>query len=235
MWFLHGPQATAVRVRTGAGRNPDAINRATPIVGGAFMSFISFDYSRNHSATIADATGQTQITTRSGRVGIQNLRIGQLIRTADGRDVPVTWIGRQTIVTRFGGDRVGMVRIRAGALNNHTDLLVTSDHGLIVDGFVVNASALVNRRTITFEPLADLGERFTVYHIETPSHDVIMANGTRAETYLNMPGRRAFDNYEEYLDLYGSEPRIIPSPMSRIGTARLLPTDLCIRTRACLD
>ena len=105
----------------------------------------------------------------------------------------------------------------------HSDLTVTADHGMILDGLVVNASALVNGTTIDWLPVSDLGGSFTVYHVETEAHDVILANGAPSETLIDVAGRAAFDNYAEYLDLYGTD-RIIPEMRAhRITTRRLLP------------
>ncbi|MEL7117664.1 MAG: hypothetical protein AAGP08_19105, partial [Pseudomonadota bacterium] len=55
-------------------------------------------------------------------------------------------------------------------------------------------------------------------------HDVILANGAASETYLDMPGRRAFDNYQEYIDLNGAEDPIRENPMPRIAAPRLVPS-----------
>ncbi len=168
----------------------------------------------------------TQIATPSGFTLVEELAIGDLICRADGGTTAVKWLGHQTAQKCFAGLRMQPVRLRAGALGNglpHTDLTVTADHGMIVDGYVVNASALINGDSIDWVPMADLPDRFTVYHVETEEHDVILANGAASETFIDVAGRAAFDNYAEYLDLYGAE-RIIPEmTRHRITTQRLLP------------
>ena len=177
----------------------------------------------------------TAIETPDGARPGEMLRTGDMIQTADGRVEPVRWIGRQTIKMLFSGPHSQPVRIRTGALGNglpHSDLTVTADHGMIIDGFVINASALVNGNTIDFVPVTELKESFTVYHIETENHDVILANGAPAETFIDAAGRASFDNYQEYLKLYRSE-RIIPEmSYPRISSRRLLPNG--IKTRLCL-
>ncbi|KMW56063.1 hypothetical protein AIOL_001015 [Candidatus Rhodobacter oscarellae] len=172
----------------------------------------------------------TMIATPEGEAAVEALAIGDRVRTADGRDVAVKWLGVQThraaAVNLPLPEGAQPVRIRAGALGGglpHSDLTVTADHGMVIDGMVINASALVNHDTIDFVPLSELEDSITVYHIETEAHDVILANGAPAETFLDAAGRAAFDNYQEYLDLYGAE-RIIPEmAMPRISSARLLP------------
>lgn len=168
----------------------------------------------------------TGIRTPDGDRPVETLRIGDTIQTAEGSLGAVKWIGRQTVEKRRAGPRMQPVLIRAGALGDglpERDLTVTADHGMIVDGLVINASALVNGTSIRFVPLAELNAPLTVYHVETENHDVILANGAPAETFIDYVGRSAFDNHAEYLELYGSE-RIIPEmDRPRISTARLLP------------
>jgi hypothetical protein len=174
----------------------------------------------------------TQIATVCGEKLVESLSIGDLIHTDDGRCVPIKWIGRQTSHKLFCGPHMQPVRIRAGALGDglpHSDLIVTADHGMIIDGLVINASALVNGTTIDWVPMADLPDQVTYYHIETENHDVILANGAPAETFVDVAGRTAFDNYAEYLDLYSTE-RIIPEMKHhRISTQRLLPNAIKAR------
>ena len=168
----------------------------------------------------------TLIATPDGEKTVETLAIGDPVLTSDGRTVPVRWVGRQTLQKVFAGPRMQPVRIRAGALGDglpHADLIVTADHGMILDGLVINAAALVNGGTIDWVPLADLPDRVTYHHVETEDHSVIRANGAAAETFIDYRGRRAFDNFQDYLDRYGAE-RIIPEMSApRISSQRLLP------------
>ncbi|TNF23183.1 MAG: Hint domain-containing protein [Rhodobacteraceae bacterium] len=175
----------------------------------------------------------TLIATPRGETAVESLRIGDLVRTTSGRVVPVTWVGVQTVSTLFTPpERLRPVRIKAGALGQglpHSDLTVTADHGMVIDGLVITASALVNGTTIDFVPLADLATRFTVYHVETEDHDVILANGAPAETFIDYIGRKAFDNFAEYLALYGAERIIREMPNPRISASRLVPLGIKAR------
>lgn len=178
-----------------------------------------------NSTLVCFAEG-TLIATPTGAAAVETLRIGGSVLTAEGRAVPVMWIGHQTAYKFFAGARVQPVRIRAGALGDglpHSDLTVTANHGMVIDGLVINASALVNGSTIDFVPLVKLPDHATYYHVETENHDVILANGAPAETFLDCPGRQAFDNYQEYLDLYGTERIIREMDRPRIASRRLLP------------
>ena len=175
----------------------------------------------------------TRIATDTGTCAVEDLQTGDLVRTADGRLEPVRWIGRQTVLRIFGGHRAGLVTIAAGTLGNDADLTVTGDHALLIDGLLVNASALVNGTTIRQVPLADLPERFMVYHVETEAHEVILANGAPAESFIDFRSRRDFDNHAEYAALYGAERIVGERPEPRISSARMLPPAL--RARLGLD
>ena len=112
----------------------------------------------------------TLITTPTGKCTCEALKIGDLVRTAGGRDVPVKWIGRQTVRTLFRKDRMAPVRIATGALGDglpHSNLTVTADHGMILDGMVINASALINGTSINWLTTAEVAHPLVVYHIET--------------------------------------------------------------------
>ncbi|MEY8841032.1 Hint domain-containing protein, partial [Cribrihabitans sp. XS_ASV171] len=151
----------------------------------------------------------TLIATPGGETPVETLQIGDRVLTCDGRAVPVRWVGRQTLHKLFTPpERLAPVRVRESALAEgvpHTDLVLTADHALILEGLAINAGALVNGTTIAFDSMDSLPERVTYYHVETEQHEVILANGAAAETYVDYVQRRIFDNYAEYLDLYGEE------------------------------
>jgi hypothetical protein len=175
----------------------------------------------------------TRIATPCGARPVEALGPGDPILTAEGRTVPVRFNFHQTVSTRFHmAERLQPVRVRAGALGGglpERDLVLTADHALLVDGLLVNAGALVNGGSIDWVPVSELGERFTVYHVETEDHDIILAEGAPAETFIDYVGRQVFDNYADYVALYGEERIITEAPYPRISTPRLLPPALRAR------
>jgi Hint domain-containing protein len=174
----------------------------------------------------------TRIATPTGETAVDALSIGDTIINSDGTCVAVKWIGCQTVHKLFSGPRMQPVRIRAGILGDdlpHSDLIVTADHGMIIDGLVINASALVNGTTIDFVRMSELPDQVTYYHIETENHDIILANGARAETFVDVVSRSVFDNYQEYLDLYGAERIITEMDRPRISSKRLVPESIKAR------
>jgi len=186
--------------------------------------------------TLCFASG-TLIHTPTGECRVENLGIGDPVTAADGRTVPVKWVGHVTVDPMFNpADRLDPVRIRKGALGPnvpHTDLIVTADHGMVLGGLVINASALVNGTTIDWLPWKTIGTSLTYYHVETEGHDVILAHGAASETYLDIPDRQSFDNHAEFTALYGDVPPMAESTLPRITSARLLPDAL--RTQLGID
>ncbi|MDG3042431.1 Hint domain-containing protein [Roseicyclus marinus] len=183
------------------------------------------------SRTLSDAPAcflsGTAIGVPGGVRAVESLRPGDPVLTADGRVVAVRFNLRQIVSTLFGpAERVSPIRVRAGALGQGVpdrDLVVTADHALMVAGVLVNAGALVNGAGIDRVPVAELGATYVVHHIETEGHDIILAEGVPAETYIDYAGRRVFDNYAEYVALLGEEREIIENPAPRVTSARMLP------------
>ena len=158
-----------------------------------------FDFSTLSTADFQTCfAAGTGIATPAGEVAVEALRIGDKVSTHGGQVVDVKWIGHQTVFTLFGpAERLMPVRFAAGSLGNglpHSDLTVTADHGMLVCGVICHAGALVNGTTIIRVPLSELGESFTVYHVETDAHEIILANGAPAETFIDNVSRRVFDN-----------------------------------------
>ena len=174
----------------------------------------------------------TRIATPLGEVAVETLRPGDLVLTADGRSVPVVWLGVQTLRRGFAHQDRSPIRIAAGALGNglpRRDLVVTAHHGMVLDGLIVNAGVLVNGTTIAPVPRLRLPPRYRVWHVETEAHEVLLAEGAPTESFIDYIGRSGYDNHAAYLERYGAE-RIIPEmTLPRISAGRLLTPALRAR------
>lgn len=195
--------------------------------GAAVNEPWAFEPSSDNDVMICFAEG-TLIATPNGEKTVETLAIGDEVLTADGRTVAVKWIGHQTVLKLFTpAERFRPVCISAGALGDgvpHTDLVVTKDHGLIVDGVIVHAGALVNGTTITEVSMAELSDQVTYWHVETECHEAILANGAAAESYIDNVGRHRFANYGEFEARYGvNVPEMVEMDLPRAATPRQLP------------
>ena len=94
---------------------------------------------------------------------------------------------------------------------------------LLIDNVLVQAGALVNGTTVRRIPPSELGKRFLVYHIETENHEVVLAEGAPAETFIDNVSRRHFDNYAEFELMYGDAPPIAELDQPRAMSARQVP------------
>ena len=169
----------------------------------------------------------TQISTSKGEVTVDSLKVGDTVLTQDGREVAVKWMGYQRVQNRIGTSaEEAPVKITAGSIAPnvpHTDLYVTGSHAVMIDDLLFNASVLCNGSTIDYVSLKDMPSEFTYYHIETEAHEAVVANGLAAETFLDAPDRRNFDNYTQYVDTYGTDRTIQEMSNTRITAVKNIP------------
>ena len=81
----------------------------------------------------------------------------------------------------------------------HADLCVTKAHALLIDGVLVPAALLANGISIV---KMEGVEEIHYFHIELDEHDVIVAEGVLAETYVEDDNRGMFHNVAEFGRLY---------------------------------
>ena len=172
-------------------------------VGGDTLD-VGVGLSASRFSASADATGGTLITeaacyvagtriaTPTGEAAVETLRPGDQVRTAGGRIAPVLWVGRTVLALRDAPDVVP-VRITADAFAPglpRRDLLVSADHALAVDGVLIPAGRLVNGATIRREAALT---HVTYLHVEIDRHDLLLAEGLAAESFLDTGNRRQFE------------------------------------------
>jgi Hint domain/GTA TIM-barrel-like domain len=138
----------------------------------------------------------TLILTDRGDVPVEQLRAGDLVRTLSGVLRPIVWLGHRRIdLARHPEPRFAQpIRIRANAFADgmpRRDLLVSPDHAIHVDGRLIPARQLRNDASITREErLAEV----RYFHVELDRHDILLAEGLPAESYLDTGNRGLFDN-----------------------------------------
>jgi hypothetical protein len=136
----------------------------------------------------------SRIATPAGAVAVEALRVGEDLLTADGRTVKLRWIGRRRVDAATPLDRElhYPVRICRDAIAPGVparDLLVTGDHALFIDGRLIPARMLANGASIRAE--REMTE-FTYFHLELDRHDLLLAEGLPAESFLDTGNRYVF-------------------------------------------
>ncbi|OYV75806.1 MAG: hypothetical protein B7Z74_00905 [Deltaproteobacteria bacterium 21-66-5] len=138
----------------------------------------------------------TRIATTQGAVPVERLRAGDRVRTAGGAARPVRWIGWRGVdlVRHPDPRRAQPIRILADAFADGVpsrDLLLSPDHAVFDRGRLIPIRLLVNDATIRRETSR---RRVTYFHVELDSHDLLLAEGLVAESYLDAGNRGIFEN-----------------------------------------
>ena len=144
--------------------------------------------------------------------------------TSDGRTLPVSWLGRQTVSTvrrHAAGAAYSYQGRRARRQRAVRDLLISPDHALLVGGVMVQAGALVNGTSIARE--RTIPETVFYYHVELDDHSLILAEGAPAETFVDNVDRMNFDNWSEYQALYPDGKTVEELPYPRAKSHRQVP------------
>ena len=166
------------------GTNPVEVAGENGGNGSVTLEFLTVCYLRG-----------TRILTERGEVVVEKLAIGDRVVTAAGERQPIRWIGWREIACAAHPEpeKVWPVRIAAGALSVGVparDLCVSPEHCLFLDGALVPARLLINETTITQEPV----KRASYWHVELDRHDLLIAEGAAAESYLDCRNRQSFAN-----------------------------------------
>jgi hypothetical protein len=164
-----------------------------------------------------------------GDVAAEDLNIGDRVRLADGSLAPIRWVGRQTHFSLFADPLSALpVRIAAGALAEGVpgiDLYLSPDHAVLVGDVLIHAGALVNGTTITRMTRRELPERFTYFHIELEAHAVVLAEGAPCESFVPNVTRARFENFADYLAMFGEEQAIEEMAYPRAKSPRQVPPE----------
>jgi hypothetical protein len=144
-----------------------------------------------YAAVACYAAGCAILTTR-GEIVVEDLRVGDFVPAVGSRRLRrVRWIGSRRVAS------AAPVRVRAGAFGPgapHREVLFSPDHAVFVAGALVPVRTLVNGSSVVCEPAGGV----TYFHLELAGehgaavHDVLLAGGLPAESYLDTGNRAAF-------------------------------------------
>lgn len=170
--------------------------------------------------TICVARG-TLIETDTGPVPVEDLRIGDMVLTADGPPQPIRWIGCSHVT----GDALRAdpslrpIRIAAGAFGDHgpaRDLTVSPQHRILLDDWraelhfgtrqvLVPAKGLTNGTTIR---QASAPDGIDYFHVLFDRHEIMLTEGLWTESFH--PGEYALRELDSAAraDLFRLFPRL---------------------------
>jgi len=150
--------------------------------------------------TIACFRAGTRILTQRGAVAVEHLRVGEPVPTLLGRRLArIAWIGHRRIdCTRHPRPAdVWPVRVCRDAFAPGMpacDLDLSPDHAVYLPaeqgGVLVPVRHLLNGASIAQVQVDEV----VYWHVELDRHDVLLAEGLPAESYLDTGNRAAFAN-----------------------------------------
>jgi Hint domain len=138
----------------------------------------------------------TRIRTARGEVAVEALRAGdEVIGARDGTPKRVRWIGRRRLKISAHPEptKVWPLRVAAGAFGPRMPsraLFLSPDHAVWCDGELIPVKYLIDGDAIRQVAC----EEVTYFHVELERHDVLLAEGLPAESYLDTGDRDTFDN-----------------------------------------
>jgi hypothetical protein len=174
----------------------------------------------------------TRIRTVMGDKAVESLAVGERVLTADGQERPIRWIGTRGLdCTRHPTpSAVWPIRIQAGAFAQGLparDLWVSPFHSILIEGVLVHAQKLVNGATIAQVPR----ERVEYWHVELESHDILLAEGLPAESYLDVGNRTGFVDGGDYLEAH---PDFMPKSVAEFCVPLVTEGPVIERAKAAL-
>lgn len=154
----------------------------------------------------------TEIMTPQGPRLVQDIAPGDETRDPQGKTHKVVWVRHKTISSAVDQINNRVIIMRAHAISHRVpshDLYVTGDHCVSLSGVLFPVRMLVNDLSIVEASL----QPYTVYHIETAEHSLLLANGMACESYLDTGNR----------DSFVSQSTRAPSPVKSWETDSVLP------------
>ena len=155
------------------------------------------------SATAPCYVRGTRILTERGEVAVEDLRVGDLAVVASGASRPVRWLGHRSLaVSRHPKPAdVRPVRVSAHAFGEglpRRDLWLSPGHNIAWEGALMPISSLINGRSVVQVAV----DRVEYWHVELDAHDVMLAEGLPAESYLDTGNRTAFGNGGAFVEAH---------------------------------
>lgn len=135
----------------------------------------------------------TRIATTRGEIAVETLAVGDHALARFAGRAEIVWIGHRTVRCdrHPAPENVWPVRIRAhafGPQNPRRDLLLSPDHAVYAEGVLIPVRHLIDGRMV----LQVECRTAEYWHVELSRHDVLLAEGLYAESYLDTGNRAQF-------------------------------------------
>ncbi|TCS61944.1 Hint domain-containing protein [Primorskyibacter sedentarius] len=185
----------------------DGIISTIPLVPGVAYTFdaerssyrqIDNTYS-TYEETVCFAAG-TMIDTPNGAKAIEELRVGDLVRTRDNGLQPIRWIGSRHLdaANLAAVPKLRPIRIMADALAPglpKTDLLVSPQHRMLIRSRIAQRcfgtseilAAAKHLTPVAGICVADDVEEVVYFHMLFDHHEIVFANGAESESFFTGP------------------------------------------------
>jgi uncharacterized membrane protein len=145
----------------------------------------------------------TRILTERGELAVEALAIGDVVLSSTGQKRNIKWIGHRLSDCLRHPDppSIWPVCVSADAFGENIpsrDLWLSPGHSVATEGVLIPIKTLLNGKTVTQH------QRSTVeyWHVELHQHDIILAEGLPAESYLDCGNRSAFANGGAFVEAH---------------------------------
>lgn len=155
------------------------------------------------------------IETINGEVPIEEIRVGDLVRTLHSGFQPVRWAGSRTICADMldQNPQLKPIVIRKMALNNQRKLVVSPQHGMVID--VEGQTKLIRAKHLAefmggkVARVSSAIEEVTYFHLMFDKHEVLFAEGSLSEAFY--PGKLAMSSIdaEVRFELFSIFPELV--------------------------
>ncbi len=184
----------------------------------------------------------TRLATPGGLQRVDDLQPGHMVTTLDNGPQEILWMGKRSI---FGVGNSAPVVIQPGVLDNHSELVVSQQHRVMLSSHQTNlyfgeqdvwapAKSLVNNSEIYVENRKSV----TYYHLLLAQHEVLLADGLPAESLFlgdvskGLLGLKALDEINQIRP----KTKMLSSRMMLSTTeAKFLATSMGLRNNAPLQ
>lgn len=184
---------------------------------GQRAAFYDTDQSPGDFGFVCFAAG-TRVAAPGGGRAVEQMRAGDLVRTADHGAQPILWVGIREVE---GHEHAAPVVFDTGIVGNRAPLVVSQQHRILLHGarvarhagtpeVLVPAKALVNGSSIRIAPR----DRVTYVHLLFRQHEILRANGAPCESLF--AGSMAFRQIGD--DLPDEVAELFPVPDGALGT-----------------